>query len=180
MPSLDEGSFLDMPVTSPRVSVTQAAADLKIRDAIIRGFPEVELIVGKAGRADTPTDPSPLDMVESVITLRLKEHWPRRKLEFRDAQKQVAAVMAALQKEKLVGETADEGERRLLAEPAAMNAIGPLRRHHADDDRQTLRRVQHRTRPAVAAGIPCGADWPLATGQPPPRGGDCPHHRRRS
>ena len=70
MPPLDEGSILDMPVTVPRVSVAQAAADLKTRDAIIRQFPEVELIVGKAGRADTPTDPSPLDMVESVITLR--------------------------------------------------------------------------------------------------------------
>ena len=86
MPPLDEGSILDMPVTVPRVSVTEAAADLKARDEIIRRFPEVELIVGKAGRADTPTDPSPLDMVESVITLRPKEHWPKRKLDYKDAQ----------------------------------------------------------------------------------------------
>ena len=80
MPPLDEGSILDMPVTVPRVSVTEATDDLKARDALLRRFPEVEMIVGKAGRADTPTDPSPLDMVESVITLRPKEHWPQAKL----------------------------------------------------------------------------------------------------
>ena len=57
MPALDEGSALDMPVTVPRVSVTQAIDDLKARDAPLRGFPEVESVVGKSGRADTPTDP---------------------------------------------------------------------------------------------------------------------------
>ena len=69
-----------MPVTVPRASVTEATDDLKARDALLRRFPEVEMVVGKAGRADTPTDPSPLDMVESVITLRPKEYWPKRKL----------------------------------------------------------------------------------------------------
>ena len=118
----DEGSILDMPITVPRVSVTQAAADLKTRDAIIRGFPEVEMIVGKAGRADTPTDPSPLDMVESVITLRPKEQWPRRKLDFNDAQRQMAAALTALQKQKLIEEIPDEAQRRALLDPAAMNA----------------------------------------------------------
>ncbi len=59
MPPLDEGTILDMPVTAPRISVTQAVDDLKVRDALLRGFPEVESVVGKAGRADTPTDPSP-------------------------------------------------------------------------------------------------------------------------
>ena len=98
MPPLDEGSILDMPVTVPRVSVTEATDDSKARDALLRRFPEVEMIVGKAGRADTPTDPSPLDMVESVITLRPKEHWPKRKLEYKDAERQAAVVLAALQK----------------------------------------------------------------------------------
>ena len=80
MPPLDEGSILDMPVTVPRASVTEAADDLKARDAMIRAMPEVEMIVGKSGRADTPTDPSPLDMVESVVTLRPREHWVKRKM----------------------------------------------------------------------------------------------------
>ncbi|MGA2257756.1 MAG: efflux RND transporter permease subunit, partial [Thermoguttaceae bacterium] len=123
MPPLDEGSILDMPVTVPRVSVTEASADLKARDAIIRRFPEVELIVGKAGRADTPTDPSPLDMVESVITLRPKEHWAKRKLDYKDAQRQMAAVLDALQKQNLVEAIADDSERRAIMDPATMNVV---------------------------------------------------------
>ena len=65
MPPLDEGSILDMPVTVPRASVAETADDLKARDAMLRRFPEVEMVVGKAGRADTPTDPSPLEMMET-------------------------------------------------------------------------------------------------------------------
>ena len=88
MPPLDEGSILDMPVTVPRASVAETADDLKARNAVLRQFPEVELIVGKSGRADTPTDPSPLDMVETVINLRPQEFWPKRKMKYDDAQRQ--------------------------------------------------------------------------------------------
>jgi Cu(I)/Ag(I) efflux system membrane protein CusA/SilA len=122
MPPLDEGSILDMPVTVPRASVTEATDDLKARDALLRRFPEVELIVGKAGRADTPTDPSPLDMVESVITLRPKQHWPRRKLRYADAQQQAEVVLSALQQRKLIEPIPDEAQRRNLLTPATMNA----------------------------------------------------------
>ncbi|MGO9113199.1 MAG: efflux RND transporter permease subunit, partial [Thermoguttaceae bacterium] len=122
MPPLDEGSILDMPVTAPRVSVTQVSADLKARDAVLRRFPEVELIVGKAGRADTPTDPSPLDMVESVITLRPKEHWAKRKLDYKDAQRQMAVVLDALQKQNLIEAIPDDSERHAIIDPATMNA----------------------------------------------------------
>ncbi len=73
MPPLDEGSILDMPVTVPRASVAEVADDIKARDALLRRFPEVEMVVGKAGRAETPTDPSPLEMLETVIDLRPKE-----------------------------------------------------------------------------------------------------------
>ena len=83
MPALDEGTTLDMPITVPRASVTQAADDLKARDALLRGFPEVESVIGKAGRADTPTDPAPLDMVETFVNFRPKELWPKRVLKFR-------------------------------------------------------------------------------------------------
>jgi Cu(I)/Ag(I) efflux system membrane protein CusA/SilA len=122
MPPLDEGSILDMPVTVPRVSVTEAAADLKTRDSMIRQFPEIELIVGKAGRADTPTDPSPLDMVESVITLRPKENWPKRKLDDNDARRQTAVVLDALQKQNLIQADLTVTERHALIDLAAMNA----------------------------------------------------------
>ena len=73
MPALDEGTTLDMPITVPRASVTESADDLKARDALLRGFPEVESVIGKAGRADTPTDPAPLDMVETFVNFRPKE-----------------------------------------------------------------------------------------------------------
>ena len=88
MPALDEGTTLDMPITVPRASVTQSADDLKARDALLRGFPEVESVIGKAGRADTPTDPAPLDMVETFVNFRPKELWPKRVLSFPDAAKQ--------------------------------------------------------------------------------------------
>jgi copper/silver efflux system protein len=122
MPPLDEGSLLDMPVTSPRVSVTQATDDLKARDAFLRHFPEIEMIVGKAGRADTPTDPSPLQMVESVVTLRPKEYWPRRKMRYVDAEAQTGAVLAALQQAGLIDPIDDETKRRALTETATMMA----------------------------------------------------------
>lgn len=85
MPSLNEGSILEMPTTVPRVSAAQVIDDLKMRDAVIRRFPEVGIVVGKAGRADTPTDPAPLDMIETVINLRDQKMWPKRKLEYSDA-----------------------------------------------------------------------------------------------
>jgi len=122
MPPLDEGSILDMPVTVPRASVTQVTDDLKARDALLRRFPEVELIVGKAGRADTPTDPSPLDMVESIITLRPKDYWPRRKLRYKDAETQTNVVLAALQQRGLIDPIEEEAERRALLGPATMSA----------------------------------------------------------
>jgi Cu(I)/Ag(I) efflux system membrane protein CusA/SilA len=97
MPALDEGSILDMPTTVPRASVTQASDDLKARDAILRTFPEVWQVVGKAGRAETATDPSPLDMIETIINLRDRALWPKRKLRFEDAAAQTGAVLAAME-----------------------------------------------------------------------------------
>lgn len=97
MPPLDEGSILDMPVTVPRVSIAQASDDIKVRDRIMSNFPEVDLVVGKTGRADTPTDPSGIDMVETIVTLRPKEWWPKRMLKYEDAQQEARAQITALQ-----------------------------------------------------------------------------------
>jgi Cu(I)/Ag(I) efflux system membrane protein CusA/SilA len=126
MPPLDEGSILDMPVTVPRASVTQVADDLKARNALLRHFPEVESIVGKAGRADTPTDPSPLEMVETVINLRPKEFWPKRKLEYRDAQRQAAVVLRALQDRGVIDPIEKASDRDALLDSITMNAITRL------------------------------------------------------
>src|SRR6185312_8913085 len=94
----DEGTTLDMPVTVPRIGVTQASDDLKARNALIRGFPEVESVVGKAGRAETATDPAPLDMVETFVNFRPRELWPRRVLRYPDAVVQTRRVLKALER----------------------------------------------------------------------------------
>src|SRR5262249_22251196 len=96
MPDLNEGSIMDMPTTVPRASVAEAAKDLVVRDGVLRGFPEVWQVVGKAGRAETPTDPSPLDMIETVINLRDRALWPKRKLKFEDTMAQTKVALETL------------------------------------------------------------------------------------
>jgi Cu(I)/Ag(I) efflux system membrane protein CusA/SilA len=75
MPNLNEGTLLYMPTTLPGISVTKAAELLQTQDRIIRTFPEVESVYGKAGRAATATDPAPSEMFETVINLKPKEQW---------------------------------------------------------------------------------------------------------
>jgi Cu(I)/Ag(I) efflux system membrane protein CusA/SilA len=125
MPPLNEGTIMDMPITVPRASVTQAADDLKHRDGLLRGFPEVESVVGKAGRADTPTDPAPLDMVETFVNFRPREFWPRRAMTFADATRQVRLVLAALEERGYV-RRAEAGERDALVNDATMGALSQL------------------------------------------------------
>ncbi len=126
MPPLDEGSILDMPTSVPRMSVTQAAQDLKARDAVLRSFPEVLTVVGKAGRAETATDPSPLDMVETIINLRDRGLWPKRKLEFDDALVQTRAALAALEAKGLLKPPATQEERDVLLNEAAMEVVAKV------------------------------------------------------
>ncbi len=76
MPTLNEGTLLYMPTTLPGLSVTKAQQLLQIQDRIIKGFPEVESVWGKAGRADTATDPAPLEMSETVVNLKPQDQWP--------------------------------------------------------------------------------------------------------
>ncbi|HET6330987.1 MAG TPA: efflux RND transporter permease subunit [Holophagaceae bacterium] len=78
MPPLDEGSILYMPTTFPGLSAEQAEKTLQLQDKILMQFPEVARVYGKAGRADTPTDPAPLSMVETVVLLQPKADWPER------------------------------------------------------------------------------------------------------
>jgi len=75
MPPLDEGSLFYMPTTMPGISIGEAQRLLQVTDRIIKQFPEVDRVLGKAGRAETPTDPAPLSMLETVITLRPRSEW---------------------------------------------------------------------------------------------------------
>ena len=75
MPPLWEGSLLYMPTTLPGISVTEAARVLQTQDKIIKSFPEVERVFGKAGRAETSLDPAPFSMVETTILLKPESQW---------------------------------------------------------------------------------------------------------
>jgi Cu(I)/Ag(I) efflux system membrane protein CusA/SilA len=75
MPPLDEGTILFMPTTLPGVSVARAREILRVQDQILKSFPEVEHVWGKAGRATTATDPAGLDMFETTITLKPRSQW---------------------------------------------------------------------------------------------------------
>jgi Cu(I)/Ag(I) efflux system membrane protein CusA/SilA len=93
MPMLNEGTLLYMPASLPGMSVTKAAELLQTQNKIIKSFPEVESVYGKAGRAQTATDPAPLEMFETVINLKPQEQW-RAGL---DTEKLIAEMDKALQ-----------------------------------------------------------------------------------
>jgi Cu(I)/Ag(I) efflux system membrane protein CusA/SilA len=75
MPNLNEGTLFYMPTTLPGISITKAAELLQMQDRIIKTFPEVVSVYGKAGRASTATDPAPTEMYETVINLKPKNDW---------------------------------------------------------------------------------------------------------
>ncbi|MFN8178426.1 MAG: efflux RND transporter permease subunit [bacterium] len=126
MPPLDEGAIMDMPVTIPSVSVPRAAEDLKIRDAVLRSFPEVESVVGKSGRADTPTDPAPPDMVETVVNLVPRTWWTERTVRFEDAAREAERTVRFLAKRGVVKSDVAGDVRASLVNDAAMNAVADV------------------------------------------------------
>ena len=75
MPPLEEGSILYMPSTAPGISLTEAQKVLQVTDRVLKQFPEVDRVLGKAGRAETATDPAPLSMLETVIILKPHAEW---------------------------------------------------------------------------------------------------------
>jgi Cu(I)/Ag(I) efflux system membrane protein CusA/SilA len=93
MPTLNEGTLLFMPVTLPGLSVTKAAELLQTQDRIIKSFPEVASVFGKAGRAMTATDPAPVEMSETIINLKPPSEWPVGKT----VDQLIAEMNAALQ-----------------------------------------------------------------------------------
>jgi copper/silver efflux system protein len=75
MPDLDEGDIMYMPVTDPAISANEALKVMQRQDEILKAFPEVAWVVGKAGRAETSTDPAPINMNETIVHLRPREQW---------------------------------------------------------------------------------------------------------
>src|SRR4029078_13551796 len=75
MPPLDEGTLFYMPTTMPGISIGEAQRLLQATDRAITRFPEVDRVLGKAGRAETATDPAPLSMLETIVTLKPRDQW---------------------------------------------------------------------------------------------------------
>jgi Cu(I)/Ag(I) efflux system membrane protein CusA/SilA len=75
MPPLDEGTLMFMPVTSNAISLTEAVAIMKQQDAVLRSFPEVASVLGKVGRVESPLDPAPINMYETLVELKDSAHW---------------------------------------------------------------------------------------------------------
>ncbi len=113
---LDEGMVMDMPITIPRASISQTADDVKARDMVLCRFPEVHMVVGKGGRADTPFDPAPLDMIETMIEFRPREWWPRRRLDRSDAEQHARDVLEELIDRELITTPADDATSSLIAQ----------------------------------------------------------------
>jgi Cu(I)/Ag(I) efflux system membrane protein CusA/SilA len=93
MPTLNEGTLFYMPTGLPAMSVTKAAELLQTQDKIIKSFPEVASVIGKAGRANTATDPAPIEMFETVINLKPESEWRSGM----DVDKLIAELDRALQ-----------------------------------------------------------------------------------
>ena len=77
MPPLDEETALFMPITDPRISLTRATEIMRQQDRIIAADPQVEMVVGKVGRAETSTDPAPVNMEETTVVFKPKDSWPK-------------------------------------------------------------------------------------------------------
>ena len=77
MPPLDEETALFMPITDPRISLTRATEIMRQQDRIIAADPQVEMVVGKVGRAETSTDPAPVNMEETTVVFKPKDTWPK-------------------------------------------------------------------------------------------------------
>ncbi len=122
---LDEGMIMDMPITVPWASVAQAGDDLKARDMIFCRFPEVDMVVGKAGRAETSTDPAPLDMIETMVNFRPQELWPRRKLRPADAEQLARLVLNELTQAGVMAGPGDEAARAAVINETVM-AVLPM------------------------------------------------------
>ena len=123
MTPLDEGMVMDMPITVPRASVTENVDDLKTRDMILCRFPEVDMVVGKGGRGETPTDPAPMDMIETMVNFRPRELWPRRKLRAADALAQGRAVHDALVARGIIRAPETAAARQALVGQAVQAAL---------------------------------------------------------
>ncbi|PKN28713.1 MAG: CusA/CzcA family heavy metal efflux RND transporter [Deltaproteobacteria bacterium HGW-Deltaproteobacteria-21] len=111
MPPLYEGTIFYMPITSPGLSVTEAGRLLAAQDRILKGFPEVHTVFGKAGRAETSTDPAPFSMMETTVHLKPRDEWRKVKKEYPHWPEFLRPLL-----QKVFGETRPMTFEELIAE----------------------------------------------------------------
>jgi Cu(I)/Ag(I) efflux system membrane protein CusA/SilA len=123
MPPLDEGTLLYMPSTLPGISLTEAQRLMQVQDRILRTFPEVETVLGKAGRAETSTDPAPLSMFETVVVLKPHEQWRSAPVWYSDwAPPWLLPVLRRITPERISTEQLVDEMNQALRLPGASNA----------------------------------------------------------
>jgi len=122
MPPLNEGTILYMPTTPPGISVTQAQQLMQLEDRIIKSFPEVLSVFGKAGRADTPTDPAPFSMMETTIVLKPKSEWRAKERFFTNWPKPFRRVLGQIWPEHISHEDLIAEMDAALQIPGNVNA----------------------------------------------------------
>jgi len=122
MPPLNEGDILYMPTTLPGISVTQAGALLQRQDQLLKQFPEVERVFGKAGRAETSTDPAPFAMMETVVVLKPRSEWRTRERWYSDWPGFVKPALRPLWPETITWEELVNEMNERLTLPGQTNA----------------------------------------------------------
>ena len=122
MPPLNEGTILYMPTTFPGLSVTEAQRLMQIEDRILKSFPEVVSVHGKAGRADTSTDPAPFSMMETVVVLKPMNEWRGKKRFFSEWPRPLRAVLGHVWPEHISWEELVAEMDRALQIPGNVNA----------------------------------------------------------
>lgn len=123
MPPLNEGVILYMPTTLPGISVTEAQRLMETQDRILKGFPEVVSVFGKAGRADTSTDPAPFSMMETTVVLKPPAQWRPKPRWFTNwAPRPLRAVLGHIWPEHISWEDLINEMDRALQIPGSINA----------------------------------------------------------
>jgi Cu(I)/Ag(I) efflux system membrane protein CusA/SilA len=122
MPPLNEGSILYMPTTFPGISVTEAERLMETQDRILKQFPEVVSVHGKAGRADTSTDPAPFSMMETVVQLKPVSEWPPKQRFFSSWPGPLRAMLGHIWPEHISQEELINEMDRAVQIPGSVNA----------------------------------------------------------
>jgi Cu(I)/Ag(I) efflux system membrane protein CusA/SilA len=122
MPPLDEGTILYMPTTMPGLSVTEAQTVLQVMDRKLKAFPEVERVFGKAGRAETSTDPAPFSMMEITIVLKPHDEWRKTQRWYSDLPGWVQAIGRRFAPDRISTEELIAEMDRVMQFPGFVNA----------------------------------------------------------